>query len=226
MTGPIPDDYSHVSAPVRTHRVIPSRFPPVAAFDAVSTPDDLAAVIELEGWTNDRLVEHRLRRLAPSDWVYGRTNASVVMAAFLHGSPQGSRFASADLGAWYAAASFETALVEVLDGLRREITLSALTEKTEEYREYSCQLVGGYIDIRGRAPDLHNPNSYAAGQRFGEGIRQSESAGISYDSVRDPGGWNFVCYRPPLVQRVMQGRHWRVRMGETGKAFVEALAEL
>lgn len=78
-------------APVRAHRLIPSRFPLIAAFETVTAPEDIAPVFELEGWTNDHLLAPRLRRLARSDWVYGRPNASVVMAAFLHGAPQGIR---------------------------------------------------------------------------------------------------------------------------------------
>ena len=87
------------AAPDRTHRLIPSRFPPINTFETVSRPEDLERVLELEGWTNDRLVASRLKRLLASEWVYGRTNASVVMAAFLHGSPQGTRFAGPELGA-------------------------------------------------------------------------------------------------------------------------------
>ncbi len=55
-----------------TFRLIPSRFPPVGAFDNVSSPDDLAAVMELEGWTNDRLVQARLNRLPRSRWLHIR----------------------------------------------------------------------------------------------------------------------------------------------------------
>ena len=44
--------------------VIPSRFPPIGAFETVSSADDLEAVMELEGWTNDRLVKERLARLS------------------------------------------------------------------------------------------------------------------------------------------------------------------
>ncbi|MFD3189066.1 RES family NAD+ phosphorylase [Sedimentitalea sp. HM32M-2] len=220
-----PDDFPRAEAPPRTHRAIPSRFPPVAAFDTVTSPDDLAAVMELEGWTNDRLVAHRLRRLPPRDWVFGRPNSSVVMAAFLHGSPAGARFSGRDLGAWYCAATAETALIEVLNGLRREVTLSGLTEMTAEYRGYLGRLSGWFVDIRGRADALHNPDSYAAGQVFGEQVRASAQAGISYDSVRDPGGWNLVCYRPPQIRAVTQGAHWRVRIGQTGKVFVETLEQ-
>ncbi len=146
------------------------------------------------------------------------------MAAFLHGSPDGSRFAGGDLGAWYCATTAETALIEVLNGLRREVTQSALTEITEDYRGYTCRLTGEFTDIRGREPALHDPDSYVAGQVYGESVRRSDRAGISYDSVRDPGGWNFVSYRPRQVQNVTQGEHWRVRLGPTGKVFVENLA--
>jgi hypothetical protein len=45
--------------------------------------------MELEGWTNDRLVPERLARLNKSEWVYGIPNASVVMASFLHGGAHG-----------------------------------------------------------------------------------------------------------------------------------------
>lgn len=86
-------------APERTHRLIPSRFPPIDAFEAVTCAGDLEPVLDLEGWTNDRLVAPRLGRLPKSEWVYGRPNARVVMAAFLHGAPKGTRFAGPDLGA-------------------------------------------------------------------------------------------------------------------------------
>src|SRR5208282_3774370 len=95
-------------APHPAHRLIPSRFPPIGAFDTVADAADAQAVMELEGWTNDRLVAERLARLAQHDWVFGRPNASVVMAAFLHTAPGGLRFNAGELGAWYAAASLIT----------------------------------------------------------------------------------------------------------------------
>ena len=68
-------------APQPTYRLIPSRFPPIGLFDTVSTAADLDAVMELAGWTNDRLVKERVARLPQDEWVYGRANASIVMAA-------------------------------------------------------------------------------------------------------------------------------------------------
>ena len=215
-----------VLAPERTHRLVPARYPPVRALEEVSTAEDLPAVLELVGWTSDRLVETRLRRLEPADWVFGRPNASVVMAAFLHGSPGGLRFTSAELGAWYASSRLETAVLEAVNGLRREIADSALTEKAEEYREYTARLAGRFVDIRGGYPQFHDPDvaRYPVAQVFGETVRASVRAGVAYDSVHDPGGENWVAYRPPLVLDVLQAGAFRATVRLAGKVVVERLA--
>ena len=36
----------------------------------------------------------RLQRLAPEEWAFGRPNASVIMASFLHPAATGARFFS------------------------------------------------------------------------------------------------------------------------------------
>ena len=212
-------------APERTHRLIPSRFPPIDAFETVTSPRDLESVLELEGWTNDRLVASRLRRLPEDEWAYGRANASVVMAAFLHGAPQGTRFAGPDLGAWYAASALETSVLEVTSGIRREIALSALEQKTEELREYTARLDGDFVDIRGTRSDLHDPDpaSYPATQVFGRSVRTGPHDGIAFDSVRHAGGVNWVSYRPSRVQDVIQARHFRVVVPLAGKVVVEEM---
>ena len=38
-----------------THRLIPSRYPPIGILDAVAAPEDLELMFALEGWTNDRI---------------------------------------------------------------------------------------------------------------------------------------------------------------------------
>ena len=103
-------DVSPGPVPVSAHR--PVRHPGHGA--------DLSTAMELVGWTNDRLVAKRLARLPQQEWVYGRPNASIVMASFLHINPTGMRFNSADLGAWYAAREIGTAAAEVAHHLRRE----------------------------------------------------------------------------------------------------------
>ncbi len=76
-------------APEPSYRIIPSRFPPISVFDTVATAADLEAVMDLVGWTSDRLVADRLARLDRAEWVFGQPNSSIVMAAFLHVAPTG-----------------------------------------------------------------------------------------------------------------------------------------
>src|SRR5208283_5525705 len=143
-----------------TFRLIPSRFPPIGAFETVSSADDLEAVMELEGWTNDRLVEERLARLPRDEWVYGTSNASIVMASFLHAAPSGLRFSGPELGAWYASEAINTAIIEVSHHLRREAHRSGMPEMRSQYRTYSAMLDGAYEDIRGL--QATRPALYAA----------------------------------------------------------------
>ncbi|OEO31282.1 hypothetical protein VW23_017100, partial [Devosia insulae DS-56] len=197
----------HAPAPQPSHRLIPSRFPPIGLFDSVATTADAEAVMELAGWTNDRLVRQRLARLPQHEWVFGRANSSIVMAAFLHAAPGGSRFNGPELGAWYAAASLVTAIAEVGHHLRREALARGVETLHRTFRSYTARLAGSYRDIRGGEPELHASDSYAAGQAFGEGLRAAGEDGVLYDSVRHRGGSNVCAYRPSHVLDVLQAQH-------------------
>lgn len=202
-------------APTPAHRIIPSQFPPIGLFDTVATAADLQAVMELAGWTNDRLVASRIARLPEAEWVYGRPNSSIVMAAFLHVAPGGMRFNGPDLGAWYAATSLTTAVVEVAHHLRREAVARGLPSMTRRYRQYLSGLGGEYVDLRGaqsQMPDVYDSVSYAAGRVLGEGIRASGGDGILFNSVRHAGGTNIVAYRPRKVVDVIQVEHYEIEV--------------
>ncbi len=207
-------------APQPSYRLIPSRFPPIPLFETVAMADDLPAVMELAGWTNDRLTPERLGRLPKEDWVHGRPNASVVLAAFLHVSPTGSRFNGPDLGAWHAAADLRTAIAEVGHHLRREAVASRRRELRRTYRAYSARLAGDYLDIRGETatrPDLYAPDSYESSQAFGEAARKGGEDGILFASVRLTGGENVVAYRPRNVRDVVQADHFEVVVQASGR---------
>jgi len=211
-----------IAIPQSTHRLIPSRFPPIPAFDGVTHPDDLEAVMELEGWTNDRLVRERVARLPRDQWVYGVPNASVVMAAFLHAAPAGGRFNSGDLGAWYGAWALKTAIAEVAHHLRREAVYRRLPEMRLTYRLYTARLDGDFLDIRGQRavrPDLYAAGSYQASQAFGEEVRAGQAAGIVYDSLRHDGGVNAIAYRPRLIREVTQADHYEITAPVEGAAI-------
>lgn len=199
---------ARAAAPQPAHRLIPSQFPPIGLFDTVTRAADLEAVMELAGWTNDRLVAERLGRLPPEQWVFGRPNASIVMAAFLHAPVNGARFSGPDLGAWYAAARIETAIAEVGHQLRREAFARQLPAASRRYRAYGCRLLGRHHDIRGlNDPALYSPTSYAAGQDFGEALRAAGADGVIYDSLHHQGGVAICAYRPSQVTEVVQGAH-------------------
>jgi len=209
-----------------TYRLIPSRYPPIAAFDTVASADDLEAVMELEAWTNDRLVLERLARLSKAEWVYGISNASVVMASFLHGGPGGLRFTSPDLNGWYASFERRTAIAEVAHHLRREAVNMRRPSLTLQYRTYSAKLMGHYQDIRGMAatrPELYKVDDYSASQNFGEGIRASGGDGIVYESVRHVRGINVVALRPRNVRDILMGTHYEITAPVSGKVIARAL---
>lgn len=214
----------HARAPHPAYRLIPSRFPPIGLFDTVSTAADLEAVMELAGWTNDRLVTERIARLPREEWVHGRANASIVMASFLHAAPQGMRFNGPDLGAWYASASLTTAVAEVGHHLRREAASLPAGVLVRQYRVYGCRLEGRYLDIRNEQAirrDLYATGSHAAAQLFGEALRAQGGSGIVYDSLRHVGGVNVVAYRPRQVLDVVQAEHFELRV-EAGRRRIEA----
>jgi len=200
----------HAPAPQPSYRLIPSRFPSVGLFDTVSTAADLEAVMELAGWTNDRLVKERVGRLRREEWAYGRPNSSIVMAAFLHAAPSGGRFNGPDLGAWYASAAVPTGIAEVGHHLRREALARGVEGMVRTYRSYSARPAGDYVDIRGSEPRLHAPDDYAAGQAYGEGLRAAGEDGVLYDSVRHRGGINLCAYRPSRVLDVAQADHFEI----------------
>jgi hypothetical protein len=211
------------SPPRPCHRLIPSRFPPVQAFDFCRSAEDLAAVMELEGWTNDRLVAERLARLPSAEWVFGTSNASVVMAAFLHAAPAGTRFAGPELGAWYASAAPRTAIAEVAHHLRREAVARGLALMRRTFRQYEAVLEGEDFTRVEADPALLDPASYVAGQAYGEALRAASGAGIVYPSLRHAGGTNVVAYRPRGIGRVVQAAHFEVTAPVLGRVVARRL---
>ncbi|WP_036767044.1 RES family NAD+ phosphorylase [Parvularcula oceani] len=209
-------------------RLIPTRFPPIAAFDDVARAEDLDAVMELEGWTNDRLVAERAARIPPAERVYGRPNSSIVMAAFLHASPAGGRFSGPELGAWYASLTERAAIAEVAAGLRREARRAGLGSLGGTYRAYLATLEGdGYADLRGAAgqlPAIYDPSDWSAGQRLGERLRADGADGIVYDSVRLLGGVNVAAFRPYKIVEVVVSSTFSLEVPATGRITARRLS--
>jgi hypothetical protein len=195
---------------------VPSRYPSIGPFDRVASAADLAELIELESWTNDRLSGQLgiLTTIPRDEWVVGRPMASVVMAAFCHPPIEGARFSGPDRGAWYAARTIETALAESIYHRTRELAEVGAFETRVEMRLYHADFRARFHDVRGERPAfrrLHDPDDHAASQALGRRLLEEGSNGIVYRSVRDRGGECLACFRPALVLNVRIGGYYEYR---------------
>jgi hypothetical protein len=136
--------------------------------------------------------------------------ASVVMAAFCHPKPSGTRFAGPQRGAWYSGRRIETAIAESVFHRTRELQEIGVTDARVEMRLYRADFRSTFHDLRGHAafaPAL-NPDSYAASQELAARLLAAGSHGIVYPSVRHRGGECVACFRPPLVANVRAAVHY------------------
>jgi hypothetical protein len=200
------------------HRLIPSNFPPIATFASCASLEDLETVMELEGWTNDRIVAARIRRLPRLQWIYGESCASIIMASFLHA--RAGRFNDDELGAWYASSSMEAAVAEVAHHALGELIGRGASRAVRTYREYLSDLAGRYDDLRddpGR-PEL-DPNDHLAGQALAAARRDPAYTpdgphGFVYPAIRyaDPAHWNCTALAPRQVTNCRQARHFELTL--------------
>ncbi len=193
------------------YRIIPSRFPPIALFEAVADPADLEAVYQIEAMTNDRLREEvgDLRLVQRDDRVSG-PGSTPIMAAFTHLNPIGDRFTDGTYGAFYAGLTLETAIAETRH--QRIEFLKATDEPAQELdmRVYRVDLNARLHDIRGQQAALsalYHPSSYALSQETARGLRDNGSDGIVYNSVRDLNGECAAVFQPLLLSNCSQERH-------------------
>ncbi len=196
----------------RSHRLVPSRFPPVGLFDRVARPEDLDVVYAAEALTNDRLRDEAgdLRLVPRAERVSG-PGTTPVMAAFTHLNPEGSRFSDGTYGVYYAAHERETAVAERAH--HAAIFLARTREPACEVdmREYVARIDAELVDVRGWGRrgklDLLDPASYRDSQAFARARRAEGAAGIVYDSVRRPGGECVAAFRPRIVRDCVQAAH-------------------
>jgi len=192
-------------------RIIPSRFPPIQLFERVTEPDDLEAIFELESLTNPRLRDEvgEISLVAPEDRISG-PGTSIIMAAFTHLNPDGSRFTDGTFGVFYAANDLETAIAETRYHRERFMLATAQAHMELDMRVYVIDLAGDLHDLRGQKaayPLVYHNDNYAAAQHLAKSLRKDGSNGVAYDSVRRDGGECVAVFRPPLLSNARQERH-------------------
>ncbi|HLI11623.1 MAG TPA: RES family NAD+ phosphorylase [Alphaproteobacteria bacterium] len=211
----------------RTHRLVNSRYPPIDVFEGHGSPVDIAAALELEGATNDRLT--RAHMIPYEDWAVG-AGAGYAMAAFLHPSPNGGRFNGPELGAWYCSTQRHTAIKETVYHNTRRLRASAGGFPAQmQMRELVSTPAADLIDLRGHRhtrPDLYDLADYRRSQEFGEKRRKSGIDGIWYESVRAAGGNNVAIFKPRLLVPVIQGDHFQYDWDHGGCAQIHRLTNV
>lgn len=192
-------------------RIIPSRFPPIQLFERVTEPDDLDAILELESLTNPRIRDEvgDIRLVPPEDRVTG-PGSSIIMAAFTHLNPEGSRFSDGTYGVFYAANRLDTAIAESKHHRERFMRATAQAHMELDMRVYVVDLDGNLHDLRNQIsayPLVYHDDSYAAGQHLAKTLRKDGSNGIAYDSLRWNGGECVAAFRPRVLSNARQERH-------------------
>lgn len=208
-----------------THRLIPSRYPPAGIFDLLVSKEDLEDLMDLESWTNDRISAEfgQLHKIPQEEWIMNVPNASVVMASFCHPAPQGGRFNTNKVGAWYAAFELETALKEVMYHRRQEFLEVGKTDGYVQMREYLSDVDHDFHDVRQpkeNYKDIYNPKSYAKSQEFSEALRGIGSNGLVYKSIRYDKGQCIAVFKPRCVLNVRQASHYELRWSGNSEAEV------
>jgi hypothetical protein len=196
-----------------THRLIPSRYSDKD--ESVLTrltddPEDLNALFELEGATNDRLLGEAgfLPGISVRELVFGLSYSHIVNAAFAHTRPLGNRFSGPERGAWYAGFSFQTSQIEVAYHKSKELQeIKWDQEEVFSYVDFLADFRGKFHDIRDdRAyENCLDPASYTTSQQLARELLETGSAGIVYPSVRHKAGTCIACFRPALVNNVRKG---------------------
>ena len=191
-----------------SHRVVPSRFPPVGLFDRVAKPEDLDAVFELEAITNERLRhEAGVLSLVPKEDRVSGPGMTSIMAAFTHPNPEGSRFLDGSFGVYYCSQRLETALAEARHHRERFLHRTREGPLRLELRLYLADLDARLVDARDQ-PECHRADDYGPSQALGRLLRLGGHDGILYRSVRHEDGVCAALFRPRALHNCRQSKHY------------------
>ena len=209
----------------KSYRLIPSRYPPIDLFDDIASPEDWENLARAECKTNPR-IRKKIADIStiPKEKRICGDGANWVMAAFTHISKnRPSRFSDGSHGVYYCANDFETALQETIFHQGR--FLKATKQKagwTTVMRELIAKIDNDFHDITS-ANDNNidniiannkfekelDPDSYEHSHILAKKLRNQNSNGITYPSVRRKGGQCLAVFWPNAISIPKQGSHWQ-----------------
>ncbi|WP_093397441.1 RES family NAD+ phosphorylase [Halopseudomonas xinjiangensis] len=201
---------------VLTHRLVNSKFPPIAIFDDVASAEEFEDLFAIQALTNPRLSNQtgRLELIPRADIPFGIPGCSYATAPFTHVNPDGSRFSDGSFGVLYLADCIETAIAEVrhhqqaywsqVEGLRYErFTFRGLAARFDEAGALDALSVS-------RNDLIYSPDDYSASRQLGRDTLNAGATGIRYHSVRQPGGVCWGLLTPRQVVSVKQTSHYEM----------------
>ena len=207
--------------------MVPTRYPAAGILDEIASSEDLEAVFELEGWTNDRISGELgiLHTIPKDEWVVGRPMATVVMGAFCHPRVEGGRFNDHRRGAWYCGVSLKTAHAEAIFHRTRELEeIGGWFDTAVQMADYRASFKCDFHDIRGAGfSDCLKPDDLRASQSLARTLLEQGSNGIVYPSVRDRGGTCVACFRPRMVAEVRLAAAYEYRWSGSSTPKVRRL---
>lgn len=194
---------------LRTHRLVPSRFPTVSLFDWAQSPEEFEQLAALEGLTNDRLKAEQgdIYLIPRDDWILG-PGATPLMAAFTH--PGFSRFTDGSYGVYYAADSLAAAIAETIFHRERFFRASNETPCLIQMREYIAHI---QQNLETLTPEHHSellhpdPKQYIVSQAFAKTLREKKTWGLYYPSVRKHDAYCVAIFRAAALNIPIQGCH-------------------
>ena len=209
----------------RTSRIIRSIHPPIDLFEDIADPADWEALASAEAKFNPRIRDSigDLSKVPVARRVTG-PGASWVMAPFVHCSPlRPGRFSDGSFGLYYAGDRTEVAIAETIHHHAR--FMRATNEApgwTSQFRELIGSVDADLDDATGRT-DLLEPDDYRPSQVFGAERRAAGSNGITWPSVRYPGGHCIAVFWPDVIPIPTQGGHFAYHWNGTTVDYVKRL---
>lgn len=200
----------------QSHRLIPSRFPPIDLFDDIADPADWELLAAAEAKTNPRVfVDIGDIGLVPVNRRVNGVGASWIMGAFTHiSTDRPTRFSNGTYGVYYCAKELETAFYET--AYHQALFLAATQEDAGwmmQMRQLTATVENDFHDIRGPKSGpwagLYHPDDYREAQTIASGLRASGANGIAYSSVRHEGGDCLAVFWPDCIALPTQSGHWQ-----------------
>ncbi|MDE2402796.1 MAG: RES family NAD+ phosphorylase [Burkholderiales bacterium] len=207
---------------------MPTRYPTIYLFDRVADPEDFDALYALEALTNERIRDEvgQVELVPPNERLVG-PGSGPIMAAFTHLNPEGSRFSDGSFGVFYAAHDRATAVAETQYHHARFLSGTRQGAMQLPMRLYSVRISAQLHDLRpdgAVSSEVYASDSYTASQTLGRHLRQQDSSGVVYRSVRHPGGECVGLFKPKGASLCMHAA--QLLYVWNGHAFVDVYEKL